>query len=213
MWFTCHWRKGSGHEINFYESKEEANEVYEQINASAKLLVYGRKIQKSSGCGKSLKAVKQYWEVRMELNELMKSIQDNLSVQPTSRWSISYHWGKKGHQFSSFGSEEEARQAYKKVSIFATKILSFGRNIIATSAPFCLYYFWEKSVQQYSELCLSVMEHQDTLAQSLYNYPIELKPINDWLEECSSPASPSSLVSSVESDTILGDSLPLVFYF
>mmetsp|Transcript_20052 Transcript_20052/g.20754 ORF Transcript_20052/g.20754 Transcript_20052/m.20754 type:complete len:214 (+) Transcript_20052:56-697(+) len=213
MWSTCHWRKGSGHEFKFYESKEEADKVYEKLSAVAKLLCYGRKVQKSSGCGKTLKAVKQYWEVNMQLDELTKSIEEHFIIQATSRWSVSYHWGRTGHHFSSYDSESEARKAYKKITPFATKILFFGREIIETSAPFCLFYLWELSVKQYSELCLSVMEHQDTLAHSLYNYPIELKQVNQWLEECSSPASPSSLVSSVESDTILGDSLPLVFYF
>jgi hypothetical protein len=33
------------------------------------------------------------------------------------------------------------------------------------------------------------------------------------LVECNSPAAPSSLVSSYESDTVLGDSIPLVFYY
>lgn len=214
MWSTSYWRKGSGHEFKFYESKEEANKIYDKINATAKLLCYGRKIEKSFGSSKLLKSVKQYWEVNMQLDELMKSIEENHTMQVSFRWSVSYHWGRTGHHFSSYDSEIDARKALKKIPLFATKILFFGRDIIESSAPFCLFYLWEQSVKQYSELCLSVMEHQDTLANSLYNYPIELKHVSQqWLEECSSPASPSSLVSSVDSDTILGDSLPLVFYF
>ena len=215
MWSTCLWRKGSGHEFKFYNSKEEANKAYEKLSATAKLLGYGRKIQQTSGMGSALKSVKQFWEVTMQLDELIKSIDENSLVRPTSRWSVTYHWGGSGHHFSSYETESEARKAYKKIKSFATKILCLGREIIDSSAPLCLFYFWGQSIKQYSECCLSVMEYQDTLANSLYNSPIELKHMHDWLEECSSPASPSSLVSSVESDTVLGlgDSLPLVFYF
>jgi hypothetical protein len=218
MWSLSLWKKGSGHEFVTYNSEEEAHEAYDKVGATrAKLLGMGRKIQRSSGCSKWMVVVKQYWEVALELVELGKSIEE-YTLQKTNRWSVAYHWGRTGHHFATYDSESDAKNAYKKVPFGATKVLNFGREVIESFAPFCLFYLWQLSVQQYSQICLSVMEHQDALAGSLsHSHSSELKHV-DWLAECGSPASPSSLVSSVESDTILGDSvlgdsIPLVFYY
>jgi hypothetical protein len=221
MWSVCLWRSGPGHEFTIYASKEEADGAYESVRASAKLLGFGRKIQKTSGLPRLVTAVKQYWEVARELRDIGKTLDEFADIQELRRWSVTYNWGRSGHHFSSYDTEQEAKKAYKKITPFATKILRQGREVIESYAPFCLFFFWGQSLIQYSHLCLSVMERQDTLAGSLYTAPAELKELkssNRWLTECTSPASPSSLVSSVESDTILadsvlGDSIPLVFYY
>jgi hypothetical protein len=223
MWSVSLWRSGSGHEFTIYNSKDEADVAYESARVSAKLLGYGRKIQKTSGLPRLVTAVKQYWEVARELRDIGNTLDELADIQELCRWSVTYNWGRSGHHFASYGTEQEAKSAYKKINPFATKILRQGREVVESYAPFCLFYFWGQSLIQYSQLCLSVMEHQDTLAGSLYTAPAELKSMelkssNRWLKECTSPASPSSLVSSVESDTVLadsvlGDSIPLVFYY
>jgi hypothetical protein len=219
MWSVSLWRRGSGHEYSTYSTKEDAEEVYDNSRAAAKLLYFGRKIQKSSGLARWVFSAKQYWEVAHELTELGRSLDElTENIQELSRWSVTYHSGRSGHHFISYESEQEAKKAYKKVSPFATKILRRGREVIASYAPLCLFHFWGQSLKQYSLLCLSVMEHQDTLAGSLYSLPMELKSWNHRLVESTSPAAPSSLVSSYESDTVLadsvlGDSIPLVFYY
>lgn len=146
-WSVCnHWQSSFHYFV--FRTEQAARSHYNQVYGSKVLAQGNILIAHRSDSPLWRITISQYWNLRHEIDVInLYRVNVSTSLPVWTEWSVCIH-DSDGFTFYPQVDEENARDYYKQVPYFRTKVLCEGRRVVEKWA---MSSSWEQTIKQYWE--------------------------------------------------------------